>query len=439
MDDIAITRLVRLTRMARGFPLTAAAAAASVAVDAARTAVGRLPGRGVCASVAAWALLEQSATPLTRSQAVVHADVSPAALSVASGDSCPDAVAVALRLARPSVWMHPDDGMGSIKQSLLAARELYPPRALRRSAADGRNGYDAAKSSRCPSAALLRLACSERTFVAVWNWACPAAGVAAAAASDDIRVREAAAAHVACPVAVLSKLAADHHYTIRLAVASNPACSGDMLDVLTTDEDEEVRSAAVSNPSCHAETLSSAAVSEQPSIRASAASNPVISVELLAGLARDIVAAVVEEAAANPVCPHGVLTDLAHARDEQIRMSVAANPSTPVEVLEMLADDVRSGVRASVADNRICLPEILLVLSEDPDPNVQTSARNALADQSPAALLAAAAAPQRQARPGGTATGRAGLPRTSQMCAGSDGAVSAMGASARSKLRARRV
>ena len=134
-----------------------------------------------------------------------------------------------------------------------------------------------------------------------------------------------------------------------------------------------------------------------------------------------------------------MLIALAHNHDEQIRMSVAANPSTPVEALEMLAGDVRSGVRASVADNRVCLPEILFVLSGDPDPNVQTSARNALIDQSPAALLAAATASPRQARPGDTLTGRAVQPRTSQMCAGSDGAVIGMGASARSKLRARRV
>ena len=134
-----------------------------------------------------------------------------------------------------------------------------------------------------------------------------------------------------------------------------------------------------------------------------------------------------------------MLTALAHNHDEQIRMNVAANPSTPAETLEMLAGDARSGVRASVADNRVCLPEILLVLSEDPDPNVQTSARNALTDQSPAARLAAATASQRQARPGDTPTGRAAQPKTTQMFAGSDGAVSEMGASARSKLRARRV
>ena len=439
MDDITITRLVRLTRLARGFPLTAAAATVGVAVDAARTAVGRLPGRGVCASSAAWALLEQSAAPLTRARAAAHAAVSPAALSAASGDGCPDAVAVAVRLSRPAVWLHPDDGMGSIKQGLLAARELYPPRALRRSSADGRSGYDAAKSSRCPPAALLRLACNKPAFVAVWNGACPAAGVAAAAASDDIGVRGAAAAHVACPVAMLARLAADPHYTIRLAAAGNPVCSGDMLDVLATDDDEEVRAAAVSNPSCRAETLSSAAVSEQQPTRAAAASNPSIPVELLAGLARDVAAAVAQEAAANPACPHGVLTALAHDHDEQIRMSVAANPSTPVETLEMLADDALSGVRASVADNRVCLPEILLVLSENPDPNVQTSARNALTDQSPAARLAAAAAPQRQSRSGDTPTGRAAQPKTSLLSAGSDGAVSETGASARSKLRARRV
>ena len=167
---------------------------------------------------------------------------------------------MALRLAQPAVWLHPDDGMGSIKQSLLAARELYAPRALRRSSADGRSGYDAAKSSRCPPAALLRLACSEPAFVAVRNRACPAAGVAAAATRDDIGVSGAAAAHAACPVAVLARLAADHHYTVRLAAASNPVCSGDVLDVLATDDEEEVRAAAVSNPSCRAETLSAAAV-----------------------------------------------------------------------------------------------------------------------------------------------------------------------------------
>ena len=439
MDDTTITRLVRLTRLARGFPLTAAAATVGVAVDAARTAAGRLPGRGVCASAAAWALLDQSAAPLTRARAAAHAAVSPAALRATPGDGCPDAVAVALRLSQPAVWLHPDDGMGSIKQGLLAARELYPPRALRRSAADGRSGYDAAKSSRCPPAALLRLACSEPAFVAVRNRACPSAGVAAAAASDDIGARGAAAAHAACPVAVLTRLAADHHYAIRLAAASNPVCSGDVLEALATDEDEEVRAAAVSNPSCRAETLSAAAVSARPSLRAAAASNPSIPVELLAGLARDVAAAVVLQAAANPACPRGVLAALAHGHDEQIRMSVATNPSTPVESLEMLADDVRSGVRASVADNRVCLPEILLVLSEDPDPNVRTSARNALTDQSPAARLAAAAASHRQTMSGDTPTGRAAQPKTSQMFADSDGAVSGMGASARPKLRARRV
>ena len=288
--------------------------------DAAAAALTDAPARGRCAQTAK----ALSMTVRGHGDALAHPACPPAV--VAASQATPRAAAFA---NGPAAWR-------AVAAYRVVVGYERRPSSMVRALGNGRSLQqrpllEMTKDSRCPPAALLRLAGGSDHEVAARAAAhhrCPPAALAFSSGPGQSReARVNAAANPKCPASVLAQLAADGNSYVVCAVAANSNCPPRLLGDL----------AAATPDTAGGETL------------------------------RGIVAT-------NEACPSKTLQALSRDRSLDVRIRVARHPRCPPRLLRQLAADERDEVRAEVAENRRCPPETLEALRNDASSLVRASA-----------------------------------------------------------------
>ena len=227
-----------------------------------------------------------------------------------------------------------------------------------------------------------------RRRAATWRL-CPPPARRAAAADRSQNVRSALAGTAGWTARTLGQPGATRRaFCDRSAALTHPnlliagACPPQLLRCFAGHSDWEVRAAAAA-ATCPPDALVRLAADRDEDVRAFVASNPACPTGVLERLARDLNMTVRTAVAAHPSCPPDALAGFAAVEQYygQLRTAAAANPSCPPDALGRLAGSVYANDRSLVAANTNCPPETLLELSRDPDPDVSSTAREALTAQ----------------------------------------------------------
>ena len=159
---------------------------------------------------------------------------------------------------------------------------------------------------------------------------CPAAALAAAAASSDPHTVEAALTHPRCPREALIESAAGRNgEPLARAALAHQNCPAEALTAAAaTYEHDPFVAAVLEHRNCPAEAVARAATSNS----------------LLASTI----------AFSHPHCPSAAFESPA-ARPGHQRLGLASNPALPAAAAATLAEDPNPMVRARLANNRSCL------------------------------------------------------------------------------------
>ena len=316
--------MLRAVRCSPHLSIETAAQAAGMTSDAAAAALTDAAARGRCAQTAK----ALSLTVGGHGDALAHPACPPAV--VAAAQATPRAAAFA---NGPAAWR-------AVAAYRVVAGDDRRPSSMVRALGNGRVPLqrlllEMAKDSRCPPAALLRLAGGPDCEVAARaaaNHRCPPAALAFSSGPGQSReARVNAAANPNSPASVLVRLAADGNRYIISAVAANSNCPPRLLGDI----------AAATPDTAGGETL------------------------------RRIVAT-------NEACPSKTLQALSRDRSLDVRIRVARHPRCSTPLLRQLAADEREEVRAEVADNRQCPPETLDSLRNDASSLARSSAERSV-------------------------------------------------------------